>query len=189
MMTLPPIVLAIVSALSMMSCRGPSAAAVKVASQDAAVGRPPAANRLDWKERAVSSAVEGVERHLSVKETLAVMDGRVLEVSEVSKEGWCKAALKSGNTAVLSGDGDGREIREVSIYFQPSDGLRLRHLEPILGPYRKVFESKTAGVRFDRVPAQGVIAFADLFSSKILLDSEVVTVSIRRSSTGDDHGR
>lgn len=184
MSALPSTVLGILSALLIMSCRGPSAAGAKTASQDAAVERsPPQANRL---ERSVLSAVAGVERRLSVKETLAAMEGRV---AEVSREGWCKAVLQSGHTAVLSADRDGGPVREVVIYFQPSDGLRLRHLVPTLGPYTKVFESKTAGVRFDHAPAQGVTAFADLFSSKILPDSEVVSVSIRRSSTEEDHGR
>ena len=65
---------------------------------------------------------------------------------EVGQEGWWKAELKSGNTAVVTGEGVERAVREIDIYFQLSDGLRLRDLVPILGPYTKVFESKTAGV-------------------------------------------
>jgi len=112
-----------------------------------------------------------------------------VKVLEVSKEGWWKATLKSGKTALLTAGERGRGVREIDIDFQARDGLRLRDPVPILGAYTKAFESKTAGVRFDHASAQGVVAFADLFSSKILPDSEVVRVSIRRSSPEDDHGR
>lgn|GEM_PF-3828803 len=124
--------------------------------------------------------------HLSAKDTLSTLEVKVLEVS---KEGWWKATLKSGKTALLTAGERGRGVREIDIDFQARDGLRLRDPVPILGAYTKAFESKTAGVRFDHAPAQGVVAFADLFSSKILPDSEVVRVSIRRSSPEDDHGR
>jgi len=182
-------VLGILSALSNGSCRGPAAGG-KVRSQDASVDRPaPAAARTDWRERAVLSTLSDVEHRLSVKDTVRAMDGKLSE-SGIGKgnEGWWKVTLPSGNTAVIGADGQGQHVSEVEIYFEPSDGLRLRDLAPILGGYTKVFESKTAGVRFDHPPTQGVVVFADLFSSKILPDSEVVRVSIRHFVPEDHEG-
>jgi len=184
-MALLALLVGILSALPFASCRDLSAAAPKTSSQDAAVVRPSRdASPIDWRRQSVLSALAGVERHLSIKRAVAALDASVVEVGQ----GWWKAALKSGNTVVLAAGAEDRDVDEIDIYFQATEGVRLRELVPILGAYKKVFESKTAGVRFDDAPAHGVVVFADLFSSKVLPDSEVVKVTIRRSSVDPDQG-
>lgn len=179
------IAIGLLSTLSIVSCHERSNPVTDVRTSDVPAGRPaPDAGRTEWKGEAIRSALSGVERHLTVTNSLAALGGTVVEVGQ---KGWWKAALKSGNIAVFTGEGADREVREIDIYFQLSDGLRLRDLSPILGPYTKVFESKTAGVRFDQGPKKGVVGFADLFPSKVLPDSEVDRVSIRRVSVEDDH--
>lgn len=179
------IAIGILSTVTVASCRDRPAAVAEVRSIDASVGRPQSDSApTDWKRGAVRFALSAVERQMTVTNSLAAMEGRVVEVGQ---RGWWKAELKSGNTAVLTGEGANRAVSAIDIYFELSDGLRLRDLVPILGPYTKVFESKTAGVRFDQAQKQGVVSFADLFSSKILPDSEVDRVSIRRAPMGNDH--
>jgi hypothetical protein len=130
----------------------------------------------------IDLALAAFQRHTRLRGAVALMDGKIVASSH---DGWWKTVLKSGQTVVFTAAGEDGDITEIEISFRLSDGVRLRNLVSSLGPYTKVFESKTAGVRFDQPVASGLVAFADLFSSKILPDSEVVRISIRRQDETD----
>lgn len=172
-------IMSIAALLSIAGCRDLAAGMPASGGRADPTGPHPAAVARDVASAAdvVRSAVVAFQRHPRLQEAVTFMDG---EIVARGREQWWKVELKGGETAVFTAPGEDRDVDEIEISFRIADGLRLRDLVSSLGPYTKVFESKTAGVRFDRVPTPGITAIADLFSSKVLPDSEVVRVSIRR---------
>lgn len=77
-------------------------------------------------------------------------------------------------------DGPNLPAEELRLHVELSEGLLLAPLAAALGPYRKVFESKTSSVVFSFKDSGLTEVYANLFTPKVAPGSPVLGLTIRR---------